>query len=85
MDSICPHSIAGSVGVNVKGFIVIWVGKEAISCHKCFHMLEGKVNNGCPRKHFLSRFTEERSKGVGTIWPHLIVVGDSTKEAIHLG
>ncbi len=33
LDNVSSHLISGGISVNVKGFIVIGVNKEAILCH----------------------------------------------------
>ncbi len=47
-------SDSGGISVNVKGFIVIRISKEAILCHECFHAFESKIYLGCPLKSLLS-------------------------------
>ncbi len=64
--------------------IVVWISKEAILCHKCFHSFECKVHFGCPMKCFLSRLTAERCKNVCALRPQMSVMVDSTKEAMHM-
>ncbi len=44
LDNVSSHLIAESLSVNVKGFIVVRIIKEAILCHKRFHMFEGKIH-----------------------------------------
>ncbi len=84
LDNISFHSIAGSIGINENGFIVIRISKEAISFHKCFHAFKGMVHVGSPMKDFLSRLAGERCKNMCIWGPYVLVVVDSTKETVHM-
>ncbi len=62
LDNIGSHLIAGNISVYVRGFIVVRVSKEAISCHKCFYKFEGKVHFGCPMKGLFPRLAGKRGQ-----------------------
>ncbi len=81
LDNVRSHLVARGIAVNVKGFIVVRISKEAILYHKCFHAFEGKIHCRYPTKCFLSRFTGEGCKNVCMLGPHVLVMIDSTKEA----
>ncbi len=70
LDNVSSHFIAGSVSVNVKGLIGVGVSKEAITCHKSFHLFEGKVHFRCPMKFFFPD-TLERGARMCACWDHM--------------
>ncbi len=83
LDDLSSHLIAGSIGINVKWFIVIRICQEAISCHKCFDVFKGKVNFGCPAKVFLPGLAGERYKNMCMLRQSALLVVDNTKKTVH--
>ncbi len=45
LDNISSYLVVGGVSVNVKGFVVVRMSKEAILSRKCFHLYPLQVSN----------------------------------------
>ncbi len=80
LDNVCPYLIAGSISMDAKRYVVIWIGKQAVLCHERIHVCEDKIHFIGPIISLLPRLTGERRKNVCALWPLTPVVIESAEE-----
>ncbi len=54
LDNYSSHLNTEGVSVNMKRFVVVWIYKESVLCHKGFHAFESKVHIRGPIKCLFS-------------------------------
>ncbi len=58
LDNDGIHLIIRGVGVNVKGYVMVWVCHEDIHSQDYFHVFEGSIHFRGPTKGFLPDLSE---------------------------
>ncbi len=84
LDNVSSHLIAGGIRVNVNGFIVNWICKEAISNHESLHLVESKDHFRYSTKVLLPRLIQKRCKNVRLLRPHALLLIENTKKILYL-
>ncbi len=80
LGDISSHLLAGSMIIFIKRFDVIRIGWRQSLAMRTFVCFKVRSNLSVEQKSD-SRLAGKGGKDVNTLWPHVLIVVDSTKEA----